>query len=299
MASPPGGPEGILLIDKPAGWTSHDVVAKARRLCGQRRIGHTGTLDPMATGLLVLCLGRATRLVEYMAGHDKVYEGKIALGATTDTDDAQGHVISRGKVPQLDDETLRGLERRFSGRLSQRPPAYSAIKVGGKRAYAVARSGGTIDLPERQVAVHHLELKLVAPDRLGVHVECGSGTYVRSLARDIGEALGCGGHLSALRRHRAGPFAVDQAVTLETLADIAAEGRLELVLLPPDEGMVDRPAAIVEASRARLLAHGMALEVTPGASAEGPLRVYDSDGAFTGVGQLAAGTLRAGKILAD
>ena len=298
MASPPGGPEGILLVDKPAGWTSHDVVAKARRLCGQRRIGHTGTLDPMATGLLVLCLGRATRLVEYMAGHDKAYEGEIVLGATTGTDDAEGQVIGRAEVPQVDDGTLRGLEQRFSGRLSQRPPAYSAIKVGGKRAYAVARSGGTVDLPEREIVIHRLELELVAPDRLRVRVECGAGTYVRSLARDVGEALGCGGHLAALRRHRAGPFAVGQAVTLDVLADLVAAGRLELVLLPPDEGMLDRPAAIVEASRARLLAHGMALEVTPGVSAEGPLRVYDTGGAFTGVGQLAAGTLRAGKILA-
>ncbi|MEO9256647.1 MAG: tRNA pseudouridine(55) synthase TruB, partial [Tepidiformaceae bacterium] len=147
---------GILLVDKPQGWTSHDVVAKTRGLTHERKIGHTGTLDPMATGLLVLCLGDATRLVEYMAGHDKRYEGEITLGVTTDTDDAEGTPIATCSVPELSEPTLSSLASQFSGALSQRPPAYSAVKIGGKRAYAVARGGGVVTIPARPVMVHSL-----------------------------------------------------------------------------------------------------------------------------------------------
>ena len=157
--------DGIVVIDKPTGWTSHDVVAKTRGITRQRRIGHTGTLDPMATGVLVLCLGQATRLVEYMTAHDKRYVGEIVLGVTTDTDDADGEVISRTPVPDVGPLTLGDLERQFSGRLLQRPPNYSAIKVGGKRAYSLARAGETQELATRPVTVHELRLTLVSPAR--------------------------------------------------------------------------------------------------------------------------------------
>ncbi|MEP7216707.1 MAG: tRNA pseudouridine(55) synthase TruB, partial [Anaerolineaceae bacterium] len=198
MAPPASNLDGILIIDKPAGWTSHDVVAKTRRITRQRRIGHTGTLDPMATGVLVLCLGRATRLVEYMTRHDKHYVGEITLGVTTDTDDAEGDELELKNVPELTEADLRRLEAAFIGDLQQRPPAYSAIKIDGKRAYALARAGAVVELRSRPVVVHELRLDPIAADRLRVEVRCGPGTYVRSIARDIGELVGSGAHLSAL-----------------------------------------------------------------------------------------------------
>ncbi len=274
------GLDGLLLIDKDRGWTSHDVVARVRRITGQRRAGHTGTLDPMATGLLVVCLGQATRLVEYMTGHDKRYEGEITLGVTTDTDDAEGTILERAEVLALDPDQLSSVAKGFLGTISQLPPAYSAVKVQGKRAYAVARAGGSPEIPSRRVDIRSLTLAPLAPDRLRIDVHCGSGTYVRSLARDIGTALGCGGHLSALRRTRAGPFDIRDAVTLPALDALQAEARLEEALMLIDEGVLDVPAAILARDRARDLALGKRL--APAASfRESPLaRVYDAGGGF-------------------
>jgi tRNA pseudouridine55 synthase len=200
-----------LLVDKPSGWTSHDVVAKVRGLSRQRQIGHTGTLDPMATGLLVLCLGRATRLVEYMVGHDKAYTGIIQLGASTTTDDAEGEVTERAPVPALTADDQRRVAAAFTGRIEQVPPAYSAVKVAGQRAYAVARKGGAVSLGARPVTVYEMALELEGSDRLRIEVRCSSGTYVRSLARDMGVALGTLGHLAALRRKSVGGFGVEDA----------------------------------------------------------------------------------------
>lgn len=292
MPRPDDGPCGILLIDKPAAWTSHDVVAKARRICRQRRIGHTGTLDPMATGLLLLCLGRATRLVEFMAGHEKRYEGVIQLGATTTTDDAEGEVLARAAVAPASPARLRELEAQFSGPILQRPPAYSAVKVAGKRAYAVARAGGEVTLAPRPVTVHRLRLRPLDGERLAVTLHCAAGTYVRSLARDIGEALGCGAHLAALRRTAVGPFDVAEAVSLDLVERLAAAGRLADLLLPPDEGLPALPVARVAEPSARALSFGAEVGVAAAGQPPGPLRVYDSRGRFLAVGSLAAGRLR-------
>ncbi len=294
------GPEGILLIDKPAGWTSHDVVAKLRRLTGQRRIGHTGTLDPMATGLLVVCIGRATRLVEYMAGHDKRYTGEVTLGISTDTDDAEGSVTAERPIPELSDDDLAHLARAFTGAIQQRPPAYSAVKVAGKRAYAVARAGGAVELRERPVVVHELRLGPTAPGKLRIDVSCGAGTYIRSLARDIGEMAGGGGHLSMLRRTRVGRFAVEGALTLDDVARLVGAGEFGDVLLPADEGITDLDAAILDAGRAALLAHGNVLgHVLEPLRAAACTRIYSSDGSFVGVGEVDPGAgIRAIKVFA-
>lgn len=278
---------GILLVDKPAGWTSHDVVAKVRGLARQRQIGHTGTLDPMATGLLVLCLGRATRLVEYMAGHDKAYEGEIRLGAATTTDDAEGDVIETAPVPALTAEVLRGLESRFSGTIDQVPPAFSAVKIGGQRAYAVARKGGAPALQPRPVTIHGIHLEPGSAGTLRIHVTCGAGTYVRSLARDMGRALGSAGHLAALRRTHAGIFDVSDAWRLDDLVTVAGAGVFGEALLPPDEGVTDLAAAILSPERAARLTNGSRLEV----ESEGAIavaRVYDSGGEFVAIGQIRA-----------
>lgn len=276
---------GILLVDKPQGWTSHDVVARVRGLAGQRQIGHTGTLDPLATGLLVLCLGRATRLVEYMAGHDKAYEGTIRLGVATTTDDAEGETVQTAQVPPLTPEVLSSLEASFTGRIDQIPPAFSAVKIGGQRAYAVARKGGVPAMAPRPVTIHRLRLDVADPDTLSVSVECGSGTFVRSLARDIGRDLGSAAHLASLRRTRVGPFDIRGAWTLDQLRVLAAAGQLRDAAVPPDEGVTELAAAILQPSRAAQVAHGERVQV----AAEGPLtlaRVYDSGGEFVAVGRI-------------
>jgi tRNA pseudouridine55 synthase len=294
------GLQGLLLIDKEPGWTSHDVVAKSRGITGQRRIGHTGTLDPAATGLLVLCMGRATRLVEYMSGHDKRYEGEIALGISTDTDDAEGGVIGECPVPPIDDAQLRELESRFSGALDQVPPAYSAVKVDGKRAYAVARKGGSLDLQPRRVHVYELDLALKAPGRLGIHVRCETGTYVRSLARDIGRALGCGAHLAKLRRTASGPFRVDKAITVATLERASHEGALLHYIRPMDEGVMDSDAVVLANERGYFLASGQTVRVRtePWRPSE-RARIYRIDGEFVGMGRVGKdGVVRATRVFA-
>lgn len=291
--------DGIIVIDKPSGWTSHDVVAKARGITGQRRIGHTGTLDPAATGVLVLCLGQATRLVEYMTVHDKRYEGEIVLGASTTTDDADGEVLQHRAVPDIDEAVLRELEARFTGTLFQRPPAFSAIKVAGKRAYARARAGDLPELPERRVNVAAVRLERTAPDRLFTEVSCGPGVYIRSLARDIGEALNCGAHLGSLRRTQAGRFTLADAITLDGLARHAAARTLEDALLQPDEGIVDLDAAILGVERALKLRLGVALQAAnPEFRSSRPARIYDTAGAFLGVGSVGEnGEICAEKVL--
>lgn len=299
LAAPPSKLDGILVIDKPAGWTSHDVVAKTRGITRQRRIGHTGTLDPMATGVLVLCLGQATRLVEHMTRHDKRYEGEITLGVTTDTDDAEGDELARATVPQLNELDLRRMEAAFTGALLQRPPAYSAIKVDGKRAYALARAGELVELRLRPVTVHELRLTPVAADRLRLEIRCGPGTYVRSIARDIGELAGCGAHLSALRRIAVGDFTLRDATTLEALPKAVANGNFGNLLLQPDEGVADMRAVIVRASQATLLRRGaVILSADPAFEPTPVVRIYDASGGFAGIGSvLESGQIRGLKLL--
>ncbi len=297
MRRPSSDLDGILLIDKPAGWTSHDIVAKARGITGQRRIGHTGTLDPMATGLIVACLGKATRLVEYMTLHDKRYEGEITLGVTTDTDDGEGTILSRRPVPTISGVQVDDLERSFTGAIQQRPPAYSAIKVEGQRAYAAARRGETIELAPREVVVHRLEIAVVAPDRLRIGVHCGSGTYVRSLARDIGEALGCGAHLSKLRRTHTGGFSVAEAITLDDLGRFAAAGELADVIRQPDDGITDFDAAIVSTATAANIAAGITGTPEAATRPADVARIYEATGRFVAVGRVSSdGQIRPLKV---
>ena len=297
--TPTPAPElnGILLVDKPAGWTSHDVVARVRRLSGQRRIGHTGTLDPAATGLLVLCLGPATRLVEYLTGHHKDYEGEIQLGVITATDDAAGDVLARAAPPPLSDRSLRDLERAFSGNLLQTPPAFSAVQVGGRRAYDAARRGTPLDLPARPVEVERLHLALTAPDRLQATVRCGPGTYIRSLARDIGESLGCGAHLASLRRTRVGGFHVEQAFTLDELGALAAAGLLGAAVRPADDGLIDFDAVLLGRTLEAEVRHGSRVAVAA-SRASNRARVYGTDGALVAIAEVSeAGQLRPLKVL--
>ena len=224
-------PDGLLVLDKPAGWTSHDVVGRVRRLAQTRTVGHAGTLDPMATGVLVLGIGRATRLLGHLALTDKDYDATIRLGATTVTDDAEGEVVQVRDASGVDDATLREAMAALTGDLQQVPSSVSAVKVDGVRSYARVRAGEPVELTARAVTVSRFALLARRGDDLDVAVECTSGTYVRALARDLGAALGVGGHLTALRRTRVGAFGLDVARTLERAAADAEAGSLGVVPL--------------------------------------------------------------------
>lgn len=292
------GLDGILAIDKPAGWTSHDIVAKVRGIVRQRRIGHTGTLDPMATGLLVLCLGQGTRLVEYMTGHDKRYTGQVTLGVTTTTDDAEGEVIASRPAPELSAERLEAALEAFRGPILQRPPAFSALKIDGRRAYDLARKGEVPELQPRPVTVRSFVAHQAPGGLLEIEVDCSAGTYVRSLARDLGEALGCGAHLSALRRTRVGSLNVEDATTLEGLQAAVSGGRLDELLLAIDEGVASMDAVILSPDGAAALSNGGAWEagnalVRPSDCS----RVYDLGGEFSAVASVSSlGEIRPLKV---
>jgi tRNA pseudouridine55 synthase len=212
-------PDGLLVVDKPGGWTSHDVVGRVRRLARTRKVGHAGTLDPMATGVLVLGIGRATRLLGHLALTDKTYEATVRLGATTVTDDAEGEVVEVRDASGVTDAALASAMAALTGALQQVPSSVSAIKVGGVRSYARVRAGEDVELKARSVTVSRFELRERRGDDLDVVVSCTSGTYVRALARDLGAAVDVGGHLTALRRTRVGPFGLDVARTLEQAAE--------------------------------------------------------------------------------
>ncbi len=251
---------GLLLVDKPSGWTSHDVVAKIRKLAGTRRVGHAGTLDPMATGVLVVGVGKATRLLGYLSLAEKEYAATIRLGQTTDTDDADGAVIGSVPVITVGDAELQRAVGALTGRITQVPPDVSAIKVGGQRSYRLARAGQPPELAARTVTVREFAVEAVRPAREVVDVDarvtCSSGTYVRALARDLGAALGVGGHLTALRRTRVGPYLVGQARTLDQLAT-------ELSIIPLAVAAAAAfPRRDLTQAQASAVAHGERLNAT-------------------------------------
>ncbi len=213
--------EGVVLcIDKPAGWTSFDVVAKVRALTGVRKVGHAGTLDPFATGLLLVATGRATKKIASLTGLVKEYEGVVEFGRETDTLDPTGKVVRTCPVPELSREALQEIANRFVGEIEQRVPAYSAVKVGGKRLYKLARKGKTVEAPVRRVTVEQFDVRSWRPPLAEIFVRCHAGTYVRALARDVGIAAGSCAYLRELRRVRIGPYKVEDAIPVERLADV-------------------------------------------------------------------------------
>ena len=261
---------GILLLDKPAGISSNRALQQAKRLFNADKAGHTGSLDPLATGLLPICFGEATKIAGYLLGSRKAYAAQCRLGTTTTTDDAEGEVVRTLPVPELHDKTIEAALATLRGRIVQTPPAYSAIKQGGVPLYKRARRGEDVQVPSREVEVDRFDLQGRAGDTLSLHVECGSGTYVRSLARDLGERLGCGAHLTALRRLWVEPFRDPVMHTLESLEQIAADGgpaALDRLLLPIEAGLGALPALHLDAEQARRLRHGQRLNL-PG---QGPL----------------------------
>lgn len=247
---------GILNINKPTDWTSHDVVARVRRIAGQRSVGHAGTLDPAATGVLLVCLGQATRVAEYLMAGDKTYRALIRLGTTTDTYDADGEVTATGAVPDLSAPDLESALTEFTGEIQQFPPAYSAIKQDGVPLHRRARRGEEIQLQARPVTIYRIDvLEWRSPD-LNIDVACAPGTYIRSLAHDLGQRLGCGAHLAGLVRTRSGRFSLDEAITLQALADAAAQGALERHLHPLEDALGGLVAVPVDGPATAHLVHG-------------------------------------------
>ncbi len=248
---------GFLNIDKPAGITSHDVVARIRRVAGQRRVGHGGTLDPLATGVLPIALGAATRLVDYLVEDRKAYRADVLLGITTTTDDAEGEIVREQPVPALDHAALQTALAPFIGMIQQVPPIYSAIQVAGQRMYDVARRGETVEMAARTVEIDRIDVVAWQPPHVTIDVVCGKGTYIRALARDLGAVLGCGAHLAALRRTAVGPLRIGTAVPLDDL--INDPRQLHVHVLPPAAAVAGLARIDVDAASAQRIRHGLPL----------------------------------------
>jgi tRNA pseudouridine55 synthase len=285
---------GIVLLDKPGGISSNEALQRVRHLLRARKGGHTGALDPLATGLLPLCLGEATKLAGHLLGAAKAYETLARLGRTTDTADADGVMLRERAVPELDDATIEAALAPLRGRIMQRPPVYSALKQGGEPLYAKARRGEAIAVPEREVEVHRLEVLERGADWLRLYVECGSGTYVRSLVTDLGEALGCGAHVEQLRRLWVAPFLEPQMVTIEQLEGFDESAR-EARVLPIEAGLAGWRRLVLDAVQARDLGQGRTVAVE-GESA-GEVAVFDATRRPLGLATIdASGTLRARRL---
>lgn len=270
------GMNGIILVDKPCGWTSHDVVGKLRGILRERRIGHSGTLDPMATGLLVVFAGRATRAVEFAEADSKEYIAGLRLGVSTDTQDTTGNVLNTCEALPSKDELIAAANG-FLGEISQIPPMYSAIKINGKKLYELARRGEIVERSPRKVTISKLEL--VGEDKCDyiLDIHCSKGTYIRTLCSDIGDKLGCGGCMSSLRRVKAGVFSITQAYTMEQIQAAADSGGLDGIIIPVDTLFTDKPKLTVNEFEEKKLRNGNTIKTK---SADGTYRVYSESGEF-------------------
>jgi len=285
---------GVLLIDKPVGPSSNAVLQRAKRLLGAARAGHTGTLDPLAGGLLVIGLGEATKFAGALLDADKAYRARVKLGERTATGDAEGAVLARSEVRVTRDELLAVLDR-FRGEIEQIPPLHAAIKHRGRPLYAYARSGELVPRVPRRIAIRRLELEEFEGDSVVLFVECSKGTYIRALAEDIGAALGCGAHLAALERTAVGPFRLGQSITLDALEALSLAERRDR-LLAPQALLGSRPRLTLEARVAAKFRHGQAVPV---GSVSGSVAVFGEDGMFLGTGEVdASGTLQPKRLLA-
>ena len=280
---------GILLIDKAEGWTSSDVVIKLKGVLRERRVGHSGTLDPMATGLLAVFVGRATRAVEFAEAHDKRYTAGLRLGVTTDTQDVTGSVLRSCQANVAEDE-LKAVLTRFTGELEQIPPMYSAIKINGQKLYDIARRGGEVERRPRHITVSGISVVGRSGNDFVLDISCSKGTYIRTLCNDIGDALGCGGCMSSLRRTAAGDFSVSQAYTIDEVVAAAAAGEAGKLLLPTDSMFAALPRCTAGAQDERRIKNGN--EIKTPALADGDYRVYSDSGEFLLLGRAENGRMR-------
>ncbi|MBR1660225.1 MAG: tRNA pseudouridine(55) synthase TruB [Oscillospiraceae bacterium] len=279
---------GILLIDQPAGWTSMDVCAKLRGAFHEKRVGHSGTLDPMATGLLVVFLGRATRAVEFAEADGKTYEAGLRLGVTTDTQDLTGEVLAEREVRTTDAELEAALAR-FRGEIEQTPPMYSAVKIGGKPLYKIARKGGEVERKPRKITIYELERRGGTIPEVLLRVRCSKGTYIRTLCHDVGELLGCGGTMSALRRTAAGPFSLEEAHTLDEVLEAAENAAAERWLLPVERLFPDARKITLTPGQEKTVRNGGGYTCR---LPEGRCRLYAQSGEFLALAELRRGTMQ-------
>jgi tRNA pseudouridine55 synthase len=292
---------GILPVDKPAGETSFAVVRAVKRATGEKRVGHAGTLDPAATGLLLVCIGQGVRVSEYLMDMPKVYRARVRLGAATDTYDAEGSPTLIADASGVTEEAVRAALCEFLGEVQQAPPSFSAIKVQGQAAYRLARRGQAVTLAPRAVRIYRLDLLSFESPDLEIEVECGKGTYIRSLAHDIGMRLGCGAHLAALRRTRIGPFEVDSAAQLPLFLQAAESGCWPELLLPVDSALLLLPSLTLSAADEKDIRHGQAVRPEAGlerAESGRRYRAYAEDGSLVGIVTYdgTAGLLRPQKV---
>ena len=286
---PKGRPvNGVLLLDKPTNMTSNAALQEVKRLFKAAKAGHTGSLDPLASGLLPICMGEATKVSAFLLDADKRYWTRAKLGVTTTTADAEGEVLKELPVPDLSDADIENALEAFRGEIDQVPPMYSALKHEGRRLYDLARDGIEVERKPRRIRIYDLTLLERGEDTLDLDVHCSKGTYVRTLAEDLGEALACGAHVAGLRRTGVGPYASENMVTLEQLRDLAEQGGLDALdecLLPVDTAVSDWPALNLSADTAYYLRQGQAV-VVPKAPASGWVRLYDASEAFIGLGEV-------------
>jgi len=285
---------GVLLLDKPSGPSSNSVLQRAKRLLGAARAGHTGTLDPLASGLLVITLGEATKFSGSLLEADKAYRARLKLGERTSTGDAEGSVLSRSEVA-VSENALRAALERFRGEIGQVPPMYAAIKHQGRPLYAYARRGEHVDRAPRRVAIRRLDLESFEGKTASLYVECSKGTYIRSLAEDIGAVLGCGGHLAALERLAVGSFTLRQAVKLEDFEGFSPDRRRER-LLPPQALLESWPRLRLPAELTAKFRHGQSV---PADTADGNVAVFGEGEVFLGTGEVSARTLQPRRLLAS
>src|SRR5579859_1321125 len=281
--------DGILNINKPTGMTSHDVVAKVRKLLKQRRVGHAGTLDPAASGVLPICVGQATRVAEYLSESGKAYRATIILGVVTDTYDSEGIIIRTASTNGLTRATIEAILPAMLGDQMQVPPRYSAIKLQGQPAYKRARAGEDVALEARPITIYQLAILDWQPSptpTLTLAVECSKGTYIRSLAYDLGEKLGCGAYLGALIRTRSGPFALSESITLERLTTAVEQGTIERFLYPADKAVEQYPALMLDETTAERVKHGNTFRNDEKLDVQQSLaRVYDDKGQFVAIAE--------------
>lgn len=293
--------DGVLNIDKPAGITSHDVVLRVRRLLREKRIGHTGTLDPLATGVLVLCLGKATRIARYLEAGEKEYEAVMRLGIVTDTLDAEGSILECRTYQAPTVEMVHTVLARFIGTIAQTPPAFSAIKVGGVASYTLARQGKAAPLKSRNVSIHTLDLLEYADPFISIRVRCSKGVYIRTLCSDIGEALGGGAHVTSLRRTRSGSFRIADSVTLEKLATAMTESMGEHLFLSIDEALHEVPLVTVNEPDSVKIVHGVRISNREGVFGidQDLVRIHDHQGSLLALGSTLHGELRPVAVFAQ
>lgn len=281
---------GIIIIDKPLGRTSHDMVYEMRKVTGIKKIGHTGTLDPMATGVLPVCIGSATKMADMLTLSDKSYIAELVLGRTTDTQDADGKVLTECKV-NCSEEEIRCAVNSFVGEIEQVPPMYSAIKQNGKKLYELARQGIEVERKPRKVTINSIDILEISGERVKIDVSCSKGTYIRTLCEDIGKKLGAGAYMNTLRRTRTGQFTIEESHTLSEIKELKENGGIESIIIPADRMFEEYPSVMLNPKQVKSVTNGVAMTYREGQEGQ-TYRVYDNENKFLCISRITDGRLK-------